>query len=133
MIRLCFEQVYEFIKSFCIFSALMTALLPPNLLRLFAPRPPIKYLPPCDKDFNQRRRPVYNGLAQYLEQCADHDQDFVATETVRDIIARKKREKLERAEKKLRTQMASWDPLSDPNLKSDPYKTLFVAGLVLYF
>lgn len=37
--------------------------LPPNLLALFAPRPPLKYLPPCG---GHGKKPAYTGVAESI-------------------------------------------------------------------
>ena len=66
----------------------MTSLLPPNLLRLFAPRPPLYYLPPSDVDFDERRKVKYHGIASILDKINDHDQNYIGTET---NAARKRR------------------------------------------
>jgi U1 small nuclear ribonucleoprotein len=42
----------------------MTAHLPPQLLALFAPRPPIPYIPPLEKD----KLPPYTGIASFVSQ-----------------------------------------------------------------
>ena len=45
----------------------MTQFLPPNLLALFAPRDPIKYLPPTEKLPFEKRTRGYSGVAAYLD------------------------------------------------------------------
>lgn len=45
----------------------MTRYLPPNLLALFAPRPPIEYLPPIEK----RKQPPYSGIAEVLPRAIE--------------------------------------------------------------
>jgi U1 small nuclear ribonucleoprotein len=42
----------------------MTSALPPNLLRLFAPRPPVPYLKPLTKDESERRPQKLGGIAE---------------------------------------------------------------------
>lgn len=44
----------------------MTQFLPPNLLALFAPRDPIKYLPPTEKLPFEKKTHGYTGVASYL-------------------------------------------------------------------
>ena len=46
----------------------MTQFLPDNLLKLFAPRPPIPYLPPVAEVTVEKKRPRIQGLAQFLPQ-----------------------------------------------------------------
>jgi U1 small nuclear ribonucleoprotein len=45
----------------------MTASLPPSLLALFAPRPPIPYLPPIDKP----KLPPLQGVAQFVHALSE--------------------------------------------------------------
>jgi U1 small nuclear ribonucleoprotein len=45
----------------------MTQFLPPNLLALFAPRDPIKYLPPTEKLPFEKKTHGYTGVSQYLD------------------------------------------------------------------
>ncbi len=46
----------------------MTALLPPNLLRLFAPRPPVPYLKPLVKDDSDRGPDRLTGISSIVKQ-----------------------------------------------------------------
>lgn len=60
----------------------MTEKLPPNLLRLFAPRPPLPYLPSIDKDFHERYGQHFSGVSQYLKSLSEgFDADYVATKS----------------------------------------------------
>lgn len=45
----------------------MTQYLPPNLLALFAPREPIRYLPPLDKLPEEKRTDGYSGISSYVQ------------------------------------------------------------------
>lgn len=53
----------------------MTAKLPPNLLRLFAPRPPLNYLPPMSKDTSDRGPNKISGIAALVKQLRDQAED----------------------------------------------------------
>lgn len=44
----------------------MTQYLPPNLLALFAPRDPIRYLPPAQKLVIEKKTDGYEGVGRYL-------------------------------------------------------------------
>lgn len=44
-----------------------THLLPPNLLKLFAPRPPLPYIRPVGKDIDRVTKKSVSGVAQLLE------------------------------------------------------------------
>ena len=63
----------------------MTSLLPPNLLRLFAPRPPLPYLPPVDKGSKQRKSVHYSGIGEILDLVnSSLDDDYEPTETMQE-------------------------------------------------
>jgi len=59
----------------------MTDKLPANLLALFAPRPPLRYLPHCDYAPDKRRTAPIAGVAAYLEALRTPDPDYVPTES----------------------------------------------------
>ncbi len=48
-----------------------THLLPPNLLKLFAPRPPLPYSRPLDRDINRIRNKNVTGVGPILEQIKE--------------------------------------------------------------
>ena len=50
-----------------------THLLPPNLLKLFAPRPPLIWLRPVDKDINHVRKKNVAGVAHLLSDLKEAD------------------------------------------------------------
>lgn len=52
-----------------------THLLPPNLLKLFAPRPPLPYARPVDKDIDRIRTKHVDGVAQILAQLKEANTD----------------------------------------------------------
>jgi hypothetical protein len=66
---------YFFVKVF--FYKTMTDKLPPNLLKLFAPRPPLSYTPPLDKDPEKRVGCIVDGIASFVSQLKEHDTDYV--------------------------------------------------------
>lgn len=53
----------------------MTALLPPNLLRLFAPRPPVPYLQPLTKDESIRGPDRLQGIATIVTRLRQEAED----------------------------------------------------------
>ncbi|KAM8825383.1 U1 small nuclear ribonucleoprotein 70 kDa [Synchiropus picturatus] len=108
----------------------MTQFLPPNLLALFAPRDPIPFLPqlvklPHEKEHNQ---PVC-GIAPYIRHFEDPRDAPPPTraETREERLERKRREKIERRQGVVETELKLWDPHNDPNAQGDAFKTLFVA------
>ncbi|TPX53843.1 hypothetical protein PhCBS80983_g06136 [Powellomyces hirtus] len=107
----------------------MTAQLPPNLLKLFAPRPPLPYLQPLDSDHAKRRGATISGIGAFLERCVGHDTDYVPTESIAEKKKRKKAEREEKAKEAVEKGKEIWDPSKDPHVSSDPYKTLFVSRL----
>ena len=48
-----------------------THLLPPNLLKLFAPRPPLPYIRPVGKDIDVVRKKNVDGVAQLLARLKE--------------------------------------------------------------
>ena len=75
----------------------MTDKLPGNLLALFQPRPPLRYLPPCDFAPEQRRTARVGGVSSFLE-ALKNPEPFEPTESVMQ-----KRERL-REEKRIKKE-----------------------------
>ncbi|KAI0538498.1 U1 small nuclear ribonucleoprotein of 70kDa MW N terminal-domain-containing protein [Xylaria digitata] len=109
----------------------MTDKLPPNLLALFAPRPPLRWLPAPDHAPEERRTNKIIGLAEYLPHLAAYkDNDgHVPTESWLQARDRKKLEKKEKQEKLLTEGPKNYNPADDANVRGDPFKTLIVARL----
>ena len=108
----------------------MTANLPPQLLKYFTPRPPLPYLGPTDRDFNDRKRLQLTPLTPFLKDCKGFDQDYVPTETIFVKRLKKKKQREVKSAELIKSRKKNWDPISDPNaIGSDPYRTLFVARL----
>lgn len=51
----------------------MTHLLPPNLLKLFAPRPPLPYMRPVDRDFERVKKKQVSGLVDILARVREEN------------------------------------------------------------
>ncbi|KAL2123023.1 hypothetical protein VTJ04DRAFT_3478 [Mycothermus thermophilus] len=111
--------------------SIMTDRLPPNLLALFAPRPPLRYLPPIDHPPEQRRTVPIDGLAQFLPAMAEYEREYEyhPTESWLEARDRKQREKAEKIKKLLEEGPKNFNPHNDPNIRGDPFKTLIVARL----
>ncbi|KAL2143871.1 hypothetical protein VTI28DRAFT_9940 [Corynascus sepedonium] len=109
----------------------MTDRLPPNLLALFAPRPPLRWVPPCDHPPEERRTAAVSGVAQYLPALAEYEREYEyhPTESWLEARDRKKREKQEQVEKNLTEGPKNYNPHEDPNIRGDAFKTLIVARL----
>ena len=72
----------------------MTDKLPPNLLALFAPRPPLRWVPPSDHAPQERKTANVSGIAAFLPQL----EEYKATdqyEPTESWLQRKDRMKLE--------------------------------------
>jgi U1 small nuclear ribonucleoprotein len=68
----------------------MTDKLPPNLLKLFAPRPPLSYYPPLDKDPQKRVGCIVTGIASLVSELKNYDPDYVPWKS----LAEKRKEKV---------------------------------------
>lgn len=55
-----------------------THLLPPNLLKLFAPRPPLPYTRPLDRDIDRVRPKDVDGVAALLARLSAEKDDAIA-------------------------------------------------------
>ncbi|KAF2453629.1 U1 small nuclear ribonucleoprotein of 70kDa MW N terminal-domain-containing protein [Lineolata rhizophorae] len=109
----------------------MTDKLPPNLLALFQPRPPLRYLPPCDTAPEKRATHHITGVGQYLQALKEYPKEHPYTPT-ESWLQKKDREKLEKREaleKLLNEDIKTYNPKEDPNIRGDPFKTLFVSRL----
>lgn len=108
----------------------MTAQLPPNLLALFAPRPPLRYLPPNDHAPEERKTQPISGVAQYLPQLKEEYGDYQPTESRLEMKDRVKLEREEHQKWKNGDGFNQlYNPKEDKNIRGDPYKTLFISRL----
>lgn len=63
-----------------------THLLPPNLLKLFAPRPPLPYVRPIDKDIDRIRKKEVSGVADILARLKEANTDSLITAGTSDAM-----------------------------------------------
>ncbi|KAM6905172.1 U1 small nuclear ribonucleoprotein 70 kDa [Xenentodon cancila] len=108
----------------------MTQFLPPNLLALFAPRDPIPFLPQLEKlPHEKHHNQPYCGIAPFIRHFEDPRDAPPPTraETREERLERKRREKIERRQTEVETELKLWDPHNDTNAQGDAFKTLFVA------
>lgn len=79
----------------------MTDKLPPNLLALFAPRPPLRWVPPSDFPAEERRTAIPSGVAGFLDALKEYkdNDNYVPTESWLQARDRKKLEKKVELEK----------------------------------
>ncbi|KAK3721555.1 hypothetical protein LTR37_003111 [Vermiconidia calcicola] len=125
----------------------MTDKLPPNLLALFAPRPPLRYMPPADHPPESRRTAHISAIGPYLPylhqkqanaeaiaqgEIKPEDDEFEAPPT---------KSHLERQNDKIhdKKEYQKWlinegvkelyKPKEDPNIRGNEFHTLFVGRL----
>ncbi|TAQ84620.1 hypothetical protein B7494_g7051 [Chlorociboria aeruginascens] len=109
----------------------MTDKLPANLLALFAPRPPLRWVPPSDHAPEERKTANITGIAAFLPQLQEYKNtdDYQPTESWLQRKDRVKLEKKLKQEKLLKEGPLSYKPSDDPNIRGDAFKTLMVARL----
>lgn len=79
----------------------MTDKLPPNLLALFAPRPPLRWVPPSDHAPETRKTAAISGLASFLPALEEYKRTDVYEPTEswlqrKDRIALEKKQRQEK-------------------------------------
>jgi U1 small nuclear ribonucleoprotein len=81
----------------------MTDKLPPNLLALFAPRPPLRYVPPGDRAPDECKKSTIGGIAGLVGELQNYAEEvpYNATESWLQRRARLKLEKKEQLERQL--------------------------------
>merc|ERR1712241_1023955 len=103
---------------------------------LFAPRDPIPYLIPPDKLPHEKKNVHnYHGVAAFVANNFEDPADTpppTRVETRDERIERKRREKEEQETYKLEQKIALWDPQSNPEGTTDPFRTLFVSRINFY-
>ncbi|EPQ54285.1 RNA-binding domain-containing protein [Gloeophyllum trabeum ATCC 11539] len=123
-----------------------THLLPPNLLKLFAPRPPLPYTRPVDRDIDRVRPKNVSGVGHILAQLKEdkttelmnqgegeegmeegEEPAFTLAEETKRQLRREERKKKKTEE--FKAALAAYKPADDPEAVGDPYKTLFIARL----
>jgi hypothetical protein len=111
----------------------MTDKLPPNLLALFQPRPPLRYIPPQDTPPEERalKRSQISGIAAFLPALAEYaaTDHYEPTESWLQRKDRIKAEKRARLEEMARDDFKEFQPENDPQIRGDAVKTLFVGRL----
>jgi len=109
----------------------MTDKLPTNLLALFAPRPPLRYIPPSDRAPEDVKKSTVTGVAGYLGELEDYAEDYPynATESWLQRKARLRAERKIKLEELLTDGVQEYNPSTDPQVRGDAYKTLFIARL----
>lgn len=111
----------------------MTDKLPPQLLQLFQPRPPLRYIPPQDPSPEKHAsgRSEIGGVADFLPALATYTETDVyePTESWLQKKDRLKQEKMERIAEMKKDGFEGYAPADDPQIRGDAFKTLFVGRL----
>lgn len=106
----------------------MTDKLPPNLLALFAPRPPLRWVPPSDHAPEERKTAHVSGIAALLPQLQEYKEndDYTPTESWLQRKDRVKLEKKQRQQKLLKEGPSSCEgnPICFDYLLSPPVRIL---------
>ncbi|KAJ2159776.1 hypothetical protein GGF46_002771 [Coemansia sp. RSA 552] len=106
----------------------MTSKLPPELLRLFTPRPPPVHVAPVDSPAGQRPAPQITGIAGYAAALAGAPKGE-ASETAKQRKERIRAERMKQARDNVARGLSAWDPSLNLQATEDPYKTIVVARL----
>ncbi|KAF8953705.1 hypothetical protein BDZ97DRAFT_1678990 [Flammula alnicola] len=122
-----------------------THLLPPNLLKLFAPRPQLPYARPVDRDIDRIRRKDVSGVADILARLKEANTDSLIIAGTSDAMeegeepvythAEETKRQIRREERKakkteeFKIAKETYKPADDPEAVGDPYKTLFISRL----
>ena len=111
----------------------MTDKLPPNLLALFQPRPPLRYIPPQDSAPEEKavKHSQLSGIAAFLPKLEEYkvEDAYEATESWLQQRDRKRLEKKQQLEEMQQATFDGYKPNEDPKIKGDAVKTLFVGRL----
>ncbi|KAH9972720.1 hypothetical protein BGW80DRAFT_1437429 [Lactifluus volemus] len=122
-----------------------THLLPPNLLKLFAPRPPLVYTRPLDKDIDRVTKKDVSAIGSFIAMLKEGAMAGLANGSGEEwkkgrnpLYPRRadqasnptRRAKKKRGQKNSKTKTTLQDkPQEDPQAVGDPYKTLFISRL----
>lgn len=112
----------------------MTDKLPPNLLALFAPRPPLRYLTPPDHAPEKRRTQAISGLAAFLPalQAYKETDVYEPTESWLEMRDRKKLERQKDLEA-LATDAPKNCEISLPPYAVSHFTHNFVSGSLCFY
>jgi U1 small nuclear ribonucleoprotein len=107
----------------------------PQINALFAPRPPLEYIPPIDVQLRKKRKQHeitgVSAYLQYLETGQEYDEVMKKWKPIEQRPERRERIRKERkamCDETLAEKAAAWDP-SSYTFDTDAYKTLFIGRL----
>ncbi|KAI8136717.1 hypothetical protein BJV82DRAFT_638553 [Fennellomyces sp. T-0311] len=107
----------------------MTDKLPPNLLKLFAPRPPLPYAPPLDREPGKRVGARIGGIADFVPLLKNYDPDYVPWKSIEERRKERAEAKKKVADEALEKAISEYNPEKDERIQGDPFNTLFVSRL----
>ncbi|CAE6515736.1 unnamed protein product [Rhizoctonia solani] len=124
----------------------MTHLLPPNLLKLFSPRPPLPFVRSVGRDPDKVRSKNVSGVAGLLAQVREdnergivgagasqvereegEEERYTYAEEIKRTIAREQKQM--RKKEEFQKAKETYKPADDSEALGDPYKTLFISRL----
>ena len=95
----------------------MTHKLPPNLLALFSPRPPLRFLPASDHAAEDRKTSAISGVAHFLPFLEEY-KDTVTASSGESWFEKKERLKAEKRERQAKLLTESADRSMSPHCRS---------------
>ncbi|KAM4057068.1 RNA recognition motif domain-containing protein [Hirsutella rhossiliensis] len=109
----------------------MTDKLPPNLLALFAPRPPLRWVEPTDHPPEKRFTRAVTGVAECLGELQKYKEtdQYTPTESWLEARDRKKEEKKTAIKQLLEQGPKKFNPSDDPNIRGNALSTMIVSRL----
>ncbi|GMM38217.1 U1 snRNP complex subunit [Saccharomycopsis crataegensis] len=103
---------------------------PPKIAKLFRPKPPLRYLPPNDIAPENRQNVYIDGISGLLPSVKDYMAiEYTPSESVQQKQQAEKRAKQQIKRAKLAEDLQKWNPEDDPQIRGNPYRTLFVGRL----
>ncbi|SMR46728.1 unnamed protein product [Zymoseptoria tritici ST99CH_3D1] len=111
----------------------MTDRLPPNLLALFQPRPPLRYLPPHDYAPEDRRTRAIDGVSAFLPALAEKVESSKNDPISESWLERRDRLTRDKAAKQAWVTGEGvkelYKPTEDENIRGDAFRTIFIGRL----
>lgn len=103
--------------------------LPPTVTKLFTQGPPLKPSKLKLKKAEERKY-ILTGVAELLPEVSNYEKlDCKISENKYLDVYEDAINESQREQEALRAKLQDWHPESDPNISSDPYRTLFVGRL----
>ncbi|KAF4507465.1 hypothetical protein G6O67_003957 [Ophiocordyceps sinensis] len=109
----------------------MTDKLPPQLLQLFAPRPPLRWVEPTDHPPEKRFTRAITGVVECLGELQKYKEtdQYTPTESWLEARDRKSEEKKAAIKKLLQGGPDEFNPSEDPNIRGNALSTMVVSRL----